>query len=91
LQANAAWYITLIMCQFWHIWTCKTRRVSIFKHRGVLENKVTWYGVVAALAIMIVCVYVPFLQVRWLKCYASRLHVNGSDSCCVRTQHTHVI
>ena len=62
MQANAAWYITLIMCQFWHIWFCKTRRVSIFKHPGVYENRVTFYGVFIALAIMILCSYVPWLQ-----------------------------
>lgn len=62
VQANAAWYITLIMCQFWHIWFCKTRRVSIFKHPGVYENRVTFYGVFVALAIMILCTYVPWLQ-----------------------------
>jgi magnesium-transporting ATPase (P-type) len=62
MQANTAWYITLILCQFWHIWFCKTRRVSIFKHSGLLENRITMYGVVAALAIMFVCAYVPWLQ-----------------------------
>lgn len=62
MQSNAAWYITLIMCQFWHIWFCKTRRVSIFKHPGLYENRVTYYGVFVALAVMILCSYVPFLQ-----------------------------
>ena len=62
MQANAAWYITLIMCQFWHIWFCKTRRVSVFKHPGVWQNRVTFYGVFAALAIMLICAYVPWLQ-----------------------------
>jgi hypothetical protein len=27
-QAQSAWYVTLICCQFWHIWVCKTRVVS---------------------------------------------------------------
>ena len=62
LQANASWYITLIMCQFWHIWFCKTRRVSIFSHHGVYSNKVTFYGVAIALLIMLLCTYVPALQ-----------------------------
>ena len=62
MQANAAWYITLILCQFWHIWLCKTRRVSIFKPPGLYENRVTYYGVFVALAIMIVCTYIPWLQ-----------------------------
>ena len=62
MQANAAWYITLILSQFWHIWFTKTRRISIFKHPGVYENRITFYGVFASLAIMVVCTYVPFLQ-----------------------------
>jgi hypothetical protein len=27
-QAQSSWYVTLIMNQFWHIWTCKTRTVG---------------------------------------------------------------
>jgi magnesium-transporting ATPase (P-type) len=62
VQAISAWYITLIMSQFWHIWFCKTRRVSVFKHPGLWENRVTFYGVAFALAVMIICTYVPWLQ-----------------------------
>lgn len=61
-QANAAWYITLIMSQFWHIWFCKTRRISVFKHPGLYENRVTYYGVAVALGVMIICTYIPWLQ-----------------------------
>eukprot|EP00892_Ulva_mutabilis_P001291 jgi/Ulvmu1/11162/UM071_0046.1 len=61
-ESNGAWYITLIMCQFWHIWFCKTRRVSVFKHPGLYENRITYYGVFVALAVMILCTYVPWLQ-----------------------------
>jgi hypothetical protein len=28
-QAQSAWYVTLICSQFWHIWVCKTRVVSV--------------------------------------------------------------
>lgn len=28
-KAQSAWYVTLISSQFWHIWVCKTRVVSI--------------------------------------------------------------
>jgi hypothetical protein len=28
-QAQSAWYVTLICSQFWHIWFCKTRAVSL--------------------------------------------------------------
>jgi hypothetical protein len=36
--------------------------VSIFKHPGVYENRVTFYGVLASLTIMIICTYIPWLQ-----------------------------
>lgn len=60
-QAQAAWYVTLICNQFWHIWNCKTRQVSLFQH-GPFKNPVTLYGVSVAVAVMLIVVYVPFLQ-----------------------------
>jgi magnesium-transporting ATPase (P-type) len=51
-----------LFVQFWHIWFCKTRRVSIFQHSGVWENRVTFYGVLVALGVMIICAYIPWLQ-----------------------------
>lgn len=62
VQATSAWYITLIMCQAWHIWVTKTRRVSMFKHAGVITNRTTYYGVFISLVVMVICVYVPYLQ-----------------------------
>ncbi|KAF8072642.1 Atpalpha [Scenedesmus sp. PABB004] len=59
--AQSAWYVTLISSQFWHIWVCKTRTESIFSH-GVFRNIVTVYGVSLSVVVMIVVVYVPFLQ-----------------------------
>ena len=38
-ESQAAWYLTLVMCQFWHIWSCRTRVASIFTH-GLLSNVV---------------------------------------------------
>ncbi|KAI8473316.1 MAG: hypothetical protein J3K34DRAFT_518987 [Monoraphidium minutum] len=60
-EAQAAWYVTLVMCQFWHIFTCKTRQVSIFRH-GPLRNPVTLFGVTISLGTILVITYVPFLQ-----------------------------
>eukprot|EP00879_Flechtneria_rotunda_P033136 GHRR01036672.1.p1 GENE.GHRR01036672.1~~GHRR01036672.1.p1 ORF type:complete len:117 (+),score=10.16 GHRR01036672.1:158-508(+) len=60
--AQSAWYVTLISSQFWHIWVCKTREESIFRH-GIFRNTVTLYGVLISVAVMIIVVYVPFLQV----------------------------
>ncbi|WIA28646.1 hypothetical protein OEZ86_011182 [Tetradesmus obliquus] len=60
-QAQSAWYVTLICSQFWHIWFCKTRTESIFKH-GIFRNTVTFYGTAVSVAVMIIIVYAPFLQ-----------------------------
>lgn len=35
-EAQACWYVTLVMCQFWHIHMCRTRQVSLFK-QGVFR------------------------------------------------------
>jgi magnesium-transporting ATPase (P-type) len=59
--AQAAWYISLVCSQFWHIWVCKTRSESIFKH-GIFRNMVTVYGVLISCTVMVIIVYVPFLQ-----------------------------
>lgn len=60
-QAQSAYYVTLICCQFWHIWICKTRTVSIFKH-GLFKNPITIFGTVISVATMIIVVYVPWLH-----------------------------
>ena len=39
-ESVSAWYATIILCQFWNVWACKTRLISIFEH-GVLDNFVT--------------------------------------------------
>ncbi len=60
-QAQSAWFITLVSCQFWHIWVCKTRRVSIFEH-GLFRNLITVWGTTISITVMIIAVYAPFLQ-----------------------------
>ena len=60
-QAQAAWYACLVACQFFHVWTCKTRRAPLFKH-GLLRNAVTLYGCGFSLVVMLAIVFVPFLQ-----------------------------
>jgi len=57
-ESQSAYYITLIMCQFWHIWNCRTRSESIFVH-GLFSNIVTVWGVMAELAIAVFIVYLP--------------------------------
>ncbi|KAJ0404408.1 hypothetical protein P43SY_007661 [Pythium insidiosum] len=60
-EACASWYIGLVFCQFWHVWMCKTRRVSLFRH-GIFSNATMVYGTVVALALLVIFVYVPGLQ-----------------------------
>ena len=60
-----AWYATLICCQFFNMWACKTRFVSLSKH-GLLDNAVTLIGAAFELAVLILVVYVPFLQFVFL-------------------------
>ena len=57
-ESQSAWYLTLILCQFWHIWNARTRVESIFKH-GLFANVVSIYGAGASVAIACLLVYVP--------------------------------
>jgi sodium/potassium-transporting ATPase subunit alpha len=60
-EAQAAWYATLVACQFFHVWTCKTRRASLFKH-GPMRNAVTAWGCAVAVLVMLGVVFLPGLQ-----------------------------
>ncbi|TYZ65115.1 hypothetical protein PybrP1_005692, partial [[Pythium] brassicae (nom. inval.)] len=57
-EACGSWYIALVLCQFFHIWMCKTRRASIFRH-GVFNNIVMVYGTLVSVLLAIILVYVP--------------------------------
>ena len=52
---------TIIANQFWHVWCCKTRFVSLRTH-GLLSNPVTIGGVFCALFVAIFFIYVPGVQ-----------------------------
>jgi sodium/potassium-transporting ATPase subunit alpha len=56
-EAQTAYFITLVMCQFSHIWMCKTRISSIFTH-GV-GNMMMNFGVIIEVAICVMCVSFP--------------------------------
>jgi sodium/potassium-transporting ATPase subunit alpha len=56
-QGVTAFYITLTVAQFFHIWVCKTRINSIFVHG--LSNKLTFYGVFVGFLLVIFFSYVP--------------------------------
>lgn len=60
-EAATAWYITLTVCQFCHIWVCKTRIISVFTH-GIFRNRLTLYGVAVGLALVVFFSYVPGVQ-----------------------------
>ena len=60
-ESVSSWYATIVLCQFWHVWLCKTRVTSIFEH-GVFENKVTLIGVSIALFLVLIVVFIPGLQ-----------------------------
>jgi sodium/potassium-transporting ATPase subunit alpha len=59
-EAVTAWYITLTVAQFCHVWMCKTRVNSLFSHG--FGNKLTFYGVAIGLALVVFFSYVPGVQ-----------------------------
>jgi sodium/potassium-transporting ATPase subunit alpha len=71
-EASSAWYITLILNQFWNLFCVRTSRTSIFR-QGIFSNEVAIYGAVTSLTIMMVAVYVPELQAPSLFASASPL------------------
>lgn len=59
-EGVTAFYITLTVAQFCHIWVCKTRTISIFEHG--FGNKLTFYGVALGFAMVVFFCYVPGIQ-----------------------------
>jgi magnesium-transporting ATPase (P-type) len=60
-ESVSAWYGLVIANQFWHVFICKTRIVSIFEH-GIFGNPVTIGGVACALFTAVFFIYVPGVQ-----------------------------
>jgi len=52
------YYWGLVGSQFFHIWLCKTRTVSVFKH-PIFANRKTLYGAIVALLIAAFIINVP--------------------------------
>lgn len=58
LQAQTAYFATLVGCQVFHIAMCKTRNTSIFRH-GLFGNVHMNYGVLLEIAILLIIVFTP--------------------------------
>ena len=57
-EAQTAYWVTLTMCQFFHIWMCKTRVLSVWTH-GWFDNVLMDYGVCVELAIIFIIAFIP--------------------------------
>jgi magnesium-transporting ATPase (P-type) len=59
-QAQTAYFVALVMCQCWNLLgVARTRRVSIFTHPW---NKQTLWGASAELVIVLLIVFIPFIN-----------------------------
>lgn len=61
MMAMTAFYATLVMSQFVHVFVCKTRFVPMLEH-GVFNNSMMNYGVMVELGIMIAIIFIPSLD-----------------------------
>ena len=52
-----AWYIALTVGQFLHLWSCKTRMISLFTHG--FSNMLTYYGLAIGMVLVIFFTYIP--------------------------------
>lgn len=59
-ESQAAFFLTVVACQFWHIWFARTSRASSFRRRP--RNVIMIMGVIISACITVIVIYVPFLQ-----------------------------
>ena len=59
-EVQSGFWVTLVMCQFWHVWMCKTRVISLFKHN--MRNWTMTMGVIIEACLIVIIIYVPFLH-----------------------------
>lgn len=59
--AQSAYWMTLVLSQFWHIWMVRGRKESAFRSLK-RHNIVLYLGVLIEIALVIIFIYVPFIQ-----------------------------
>jgi sodium/potassium-transporting ATPase subunit alpha len=62
-EAMAAWFLCVVLTQFWNLWNVRTRAASAFTH-GVRSNKVAIYGTAFAILYMVGVIYIPAFHVH---------------------------
>ena len=58
--AASSFFLVLVLAQGFHVFMCRTSRISYFKHKH--SNPLVFYGVVVQLVICCLFVYVPGVQ-----------------------------
>ena len=61
MEAVAAFFAAVVICQVADVMICRTRRQSLFSV-GFFSNRLVNFGILAELALLAVIVYVPFLH-----------------------------
>jgi len=59
-EVQSTFFLTIVLSQVFHIWMCKTRRVSIFKHG--FANMMMLFGVIIEILVLVAIIYVSFMQ-----------------------------
>lgn len=62
-RAQSAWFLTLVLCQFFHVWFVRRRTTlngSVLSF--IFSNALLVFGAILEIAIAVICVYVPWLQ-----------------------------